>query len=420
MNPLDIASIRQDLQQRQPAYLDLLRQMVEVNSFTANPAGVNRLGDLTAEAFGELGFQATRVQAADPSLGKHLVLARPGEGPVQIGLVSHLDTVFPPEEEARNDFRWRPVGHRIYGPGTVDIKGGTAMIYAVLDQLLRHVPALADRVTWKVLLNAAEERLVPDFGELCLAELDPERTRACLVFEGGALEDRVHSLVVARKGMAIFRVEAFGKAAHAGSAHPWGANAVVQLADAIRHIAALTDYGRDLTFNVGVVQGGTVVNRVPHRAWAQVEMRTFEPAIFQEGMAAMGALDGMSTVRSAKGAFPAQVAVTVERETGPWSPNERTEGLYRVWEGAAQEVGMAVVREHRGGLSDGNLVWHSLPTLDGLGPAGGNAHCSEWSQDGSKEPEFLDVRSFAPKALLNVVALIRLIQGPGDVQAGTG
>ncbi len=417
MTTLDIARIRQDIQQRQPAYLDLLRRMVEINSFTANAAGVNRLGDLIAEAFAELGFQAARVQASDPALGKHLVLTRPGTGSAQIGLVSHLDTVFPPEEEERNDFRWRPVGHRIYGPGTVDIKGGTAMIYAVLDQLLRHAPDLAHQVTWKVLLNAAEERLVPDFGELCLAELDPARTRACLVFEGGTLEDRVNSLVVARKGMAIFRVEAFGKAAHAGSAHPWGANAVVQLADAIRRIADLTDYSRDLTFNVGVVRGGTVVNRVPHHAWAQVEMRTFEPGIFQEGVEAMRALDGLSTVRSPKDAFPAHVAVTVERETGPWAPNDRTEALYRVWERAAQEVGMAVVRERRGGLSDGNLVWHSLPTLDGLGPAGGNAHCSEWSEDGSKEPEFLDVRSFGPKALLNVVALARLIGGARDAQA---
>ncbi len=409
MSILDIPAIRADLQQRQPAYLDLLRRMVEINSFTANAAGVNRLGDLTAEAFAELGFRAVRVQAVDPSLGKHLVLTRRGTGSIQIGLVSHLDTVFPPEEEERNDFRWRPVGHRIYGPGTVDIKGGTVMIYAVLDQLLRHAPGLAEQVTWKVLLNAAEERLVPDFGELCLAELDPERTRACLVFEGGTLEDKANSLVVARKGMAIFKVEAFGKAAHAGSAHPWGANAVVQLADAIRRIADFTDYSRDLTFNVGVVQGGTVVNRVPHYAWAQVEMRTFEPEVFQEGVEAMRGLDGMSTVRSAQDDFPAHVAVTVERETGPWAPNPRTEALYRIWEEAAQELGMAVARERRGGLSDGNLVWHSLPTLDGLGPSGGNAHCSEWSEDGSKEPEFIDVTSFAPKALLNVAALARLI-----------
>jgi len=46
-----------------PAYLDLLHQMVLVNSFTLNPGGVNRLGTLTAERFAELGFEAEAVPA---------------------------------------------------------------------------------------------------------------------------------------------------------------------------------------------------------------------------------------------------------------------------------------------------------------------------------------------------------------------
>ncbi len=92
------------LQRNQAFYLDLLRQMVSINSFTANAAGVNAVGDLTAAAFTDLGFAAEKVQSANPAYGRHLVLTRPakcpsGETP-KIGLVSHLDTVFPPEEEA--------------------------------------------------------------------------------------------------------------------------------------------------------------------------------------------------------------------------------------------------------------------------------------------------------------------------------
>ena len=62
---------------------------------------------------------------------------------------------------------------------------------------------------------------------------------------------------------------------------------------------------------------------------------------------------------------------------------------------------MLVNCEERGGLSDGNLIWDAVPTLDGLGPWGDNDHCSERSPDGSKLPEFVEVSSFVPKAVLN-------------------
>ena len=72
---------------------------------------------------------------------------------------------------------------------------------------------------------------------------------------------------------------------------------------------------------------------------------------------------------------------------------------------------MKVFPEERGGLSDGNLLWDGVPTLDGLGPWGDNDHCSERSPDGSKLPEFVQVSSFVPKALLNCVAITKLVRG---------
>ncbi|MFM8360339.1 MAG: M20/M25/M40 family metallo-hydrolase, partial [Verrucomicrobiota bacterium] len=77
------------------------------------------------------------------------MLTRTGTGGPTLALVSHLDTVFPPEEEARNQFRWQPEGDRIYGPGTHDIKGGTVMMWLVLAALRDLAPADFDRATWK-------------------------------------------------------------------------------------------------------------------------------------------------------------------------------------------------------------------------------------------------------------------------------
>ncbi len=420
----NLADIQSYLEHNLHVYLDLLHQMVAINSFTLNYQGVNELGKLTAEIFLPLSFMSQFVPSADFCYGRHLILTRVGrpgpDGPAPaIGLVSHLDTVFPAAEEQANDFHFRIEGDRIYGPGTVDIKGGTVMIYMILDALQRFYPRIFDGITWRILLNAAEEILAPDFGELSRRVLD-DSALAALVFEGGDVKDGQYQLVTARKGMARYHITVEGRGAHAGAYHQKGANAIVQLADVIREIHAFTDYDRDLTFNVGTVMGGTVMNRVPHQAAASLEMRAFDPAVFEGGVARMMALNDYSTVRSPEDGYPCTVNVDVEGRWMPWPPNDGTRGLFDIWNAAAAELGMgAVAHQARGGLSDGNWLWDQLPTIDGLGPEGDNSHSSERSADGSKEQEYVLASSFVPKTLLNVAAIVRLVEQSG-VRLGKG
>jgi glutamate carboxypeptidase len=409
MNHTNHKDIESFLETRLPGYLELLRRMVDINSFTANPVGVNALGDLTAEAFAKLGFVAERVQAADPDFGQHLVMTREGTSGKKIGLISHLDTVFTPEEELANDFCWRPEGDRIYGPGTNDIKGGTVMIYMVLEALKEYAFQVFDEVTWVILLNAAEERLCIDFGELCLDHLAPNAL-AGLVFEAGRFGQQGFHLVTARKGMAMYQITVEGRAAHAGSFHQLGANALVQLAHTITHVAELTDYDRDLTFNIGMISSGSVTNRVPHHAEAYGEMRTFLMEVFEDGINKLLALGEASNVSSEEDGFPCKVDVEILRQTAPWSPNQGTNHLLSIWESTAKRLGTTVLREERGGLSDGNHLWEKIPTIDGLGPNGGFAHCSEWDPESGKEPEYVTVSSFVPKAVLNSMAILELIR----------
>jgi len=400
--------IRQFLQDLLPEALEKLRQMVAINSFTANAEGVNRLGELTADLFTSLGFQPERVQSANSRYGKHLFLKRPG-GEKMIAMVSHLDTVFAPQEEIEHDFRWREAGEKIYGPGTVDIKGGTVMIWMVLEALRRYAPQVFEQMTWLICLDATEETLSEDFGQHCLDRMG-DSAIACLVFEGGTPANGKIPLVTARKGRATYVVRVEGRSAHAGNNHAQGANAIVQMAHTVQKIAALTDYEKQLTFNVGTVQGGVVVNRVPHSAEALVEMRTFLPEVFDEGVRNMLALDGSSDVASANG-FACRVQVELRDQSAPWPRNPGTEHLLAIWKEAGQELGLKVGREERGGLSDGNLIWRRCPTLDGLGPAGANAHCSERSEDGGKDQEYVLASTFVPRALLNVAGILKLVVG---------
>jgi glutamate carboxypeptidase len=418
------ASLKQFLQERLPGYLNILRKMVEINSFTANAEGVNRLGELTAHLFSALGFSAQYVQSETPTQGKHLFLTRladqisrthslpetmnPQERVRSLALVSHLDTVFPPEEEIQNDFKWRQAGDKIYGPGCVDIKGGTTMILMILDAIRTLAPKVIDEVNWLVCLNASEEVLSNDFASLCRQKL-PVDTLACLIFEGGTPDVNATQIVVARKGRATFQVKVSGRSAHAGNYHRQGANAILQISQTIQEIQSFTDYDRRLTFNVGTVSGGTVVNRVPHYAEASVEMRALTPEVFEAGYSRIMALDGCSSVSSQDG-FPCRVSILPFERTAPWPRNTGTDCLYQLWSEAAGQLGTSTTAEERGGLSDGNLLWQSFPTLDALGPTGANAHCSELSADGSKEPEYVLVSSFIPRTVLNTMAILKLVE----------
>lgn len=405
---LNSAAWKACLDLKLPAAFDMLRRMVEINSFTGNPEGVNRLGAFTAECFAPLGFSAEFVPSSNPAWGRHLVLTRPGRSGSSVAMIAHLDTVFPPEEELRNHFVWSVEGDRLFGPGTHDIKGGTVMMWLVLSALREESPAAFEAVTWKLLWNSSEEEYSPDFGDVCRARFDAG-TLAALVFEAEGRAGNETLLVAARKGRGTWRATASGRGSHAGGGHDRGANAVVQLGRTVQRLAELTDYASGLTFNVGTIAGGTGLNRVPHTAEARGEFRAFTPDAYARGKAALLALAGPGDVRSPADGFPCQVKVEILTESRPWPRNPGTDRLIEIWQRAGRELGQPVGSEERGGLSDGNSLWDAVPTLDGLGPWGENDHCSERSADGSKVPEFVLASAFVPKALLNLAAILELI-----------
>ncbi|MEO7931897.1 MAG: M20/M25/M40 family metallo-hydrolase [Chthoniobacterales bacterium] len=410
--PEDLAAF---CQSALPETLEFLRQMVGLNSFTENRDGIAANAQLISQQFAQLDFRPTLKQAANPKFGPHLALrCAPVDGPT-IALLSHLDTVYPPAEEAKNNFHWEQVGNRIYGPGTNDIKGGTAMIWLTLLALQKFAPEVFAQTNWVILLNACEEVVSEDFGEFC-REILPPSTKACLIFEGDGGEPGEVSLVSSRKGRAAFRVDVEGKAAHAGTQHPSGANAIVQLAEFISDISALTDYERYLTVNVGQISGGTVPNRVPHESSATFEMRAFDPAIYQEARKKILAWNERSTISAKDGSSQCRVQVKIVHETVPWPRNPATDQLLAIWKTATEDSGSIFVAEDRGGLSDGNVLWNHFPTLDGLGPQGENCHCSERDPTNGKDAEWVGLQTFATKAALNVTAIMKILRNaaPAD------
>ncbi len=404
MSSININVLTDHLNAQMPEAMACLERMVEINSFTGNPPGVNRVGEVTQAFFAELGFEGEVIPSTNPEHGSHLFLHLNAGAKRKVLLVTHLDTVFPPEEEIEQNFHWRvePAEGRIYGPGSVDIKGGTVLIGMMLRALREFAPEVFHHTEWLMAANAAEEVMSADFAHR-VNERCPDGVDAVLVFEGGPrIKDEFH-LVTARKGRAEYRISAHGRGAHAGSFHAEGINAIVAVSEVAKIVHALSDYKKELTVNVGRIQGGTVLNRVPHEALVELEMRAFDPAMLERvattiEMLSMTCPYGATITSQCLGTTPA------------WPSDARTEPLMAHWKTAAGLLGFKVLATRRGGLSDANYLSHLGPTLDGLGPNGANAHCSERSADGSKVPEYVEVDTFVPKAAMNVLALVELLK----------
>jgi glutamate carboxypeptidase len=267
-------------------------------------------------------------------------------------------------------------------------------MWMILRALRELAPERFGKATWKLLFNATEEGGCADFPKLARAEVTPN-TRACLIYEPGAPEDDATAIAVQRKGSGRFRVEAFGREAHSGHAHAQGANAIRELARVVERLESLTDYQREITFNVGVIEGGTTVNTVPAHAWCQVDTRAWNTRDFAWARDQVLAQADQASVEGCR--------VEVEERPGypPWPANERSTKLGELIAECGRELGQAIRLRKRGGGSDGCHLWDLLPTVDGLGPVGRDPHCPG--------REAVDRASFVPRAQLSLKLLERLV-----------
>ena len=111
-----------------------LSALVNVNSFTDNRDGGNRVGALLRSVFSIEGLSAEVVPSE--RYANHLVFRSQGRaGAKPVGLIGHLDTVFPPGifEGYRVDSDLRR------GPGVLDMKGGLVVVAWALRSLAQSV-----------------------------------------------------------------------------------------------------------------------------------------------------------------------------------------------------------------------------------------------------------------------------------------
>ena len=369
-------------------YLGDLAALVNLDCGSYTPAGVNRVADHVAAGLTALGATVERIPHVPvdgaPQLGDLVIGRIAGTGP-RVLLIGHMDTVFEPGTAAARPYRVG--GGRAFGPGVTDMKAGLLAGLHALGAL--HATGARPSVTF--VANPDEEIGSPfstDHIRGLAAEHDVALVLECARANG--------DIVSARKGIADAEVRLTGRAAHAGIEPEKGRHAILAAARQVERLQALNGRWPGVTVNVGVIGGGTRPNVVPAACRYQVDLRAADAAAFD------AAWDALTEIV----AEPIPDGTTaVLRRVAHHPPMERTAATGRLVELASEiagELGFALHDAATGGASDANTTAAAgLPTLDGLGPIGGEDHSDD---------EWLDLASVVPRTVL----LASLIQRVGE------
>ena len=195
---------------------------------------------------------------------------------------------------------------------------------------------------------------------------------AALVFECAR---RNGDLVSARKGALWRTLYLHGRPAHAGADTARGRSAVSALAREILRIEGLVEGRPDMTSVVTTVTAGDSANTVPGEARATIDIRSGVAEDLDQAHAELERPSPYDGVR-------AELS-----DRGTWPPMPVAEELVRIALGHGRDLGLHIGAELSGGVSDGcwTGAW-GIPTLDGLGPVGGDDHTeAEWIEIGTFE-----------------------------------
>ena len=374
-----------------PAYLADLRRLVSIDCGSYTRAGVDEVGRWVGAFFTDLG--ATVEARPDPAgrLGDTVVATFDGRtGGPRVLLIGHMDTVFDPGTVAERPFRLE--GEVAYGPGVTDMKSGLlAGLYALKAIIIERGGLPFERLVF--IANPDEEIGSPTSTphiRAFAAETDVALVLECARANG--------DIVSARKGILDLRVVVHGRAAHAGVEPEKGRSAIVEAARIVAELHDLNGRWPGVTVNVGVIGGGTRPNVVAERCSLEVDVRATSREALEIAEAEIRRIAEATEVPD----------TTIEFEPmARWWPMEKLERSGRLVEHAqavASALGFTVSDASTGGASDANTTsGMGIPSLDGLGPIGGNDHAPA---------EYLEVDSIVPRITLLAGLLLTIAADP--------
>jgi len=334
-------------------YIDDLKKVVEINSYTKNKEGVNLVGEIFDEWFEALGFETTIYKRDNIGDHRHYKSLHVKNSP-KLLLLGHIDTVFPPGkfEYFTEDDEW------VYGPGVCDMKGGNI----VLLEALRQLTCKGLKIQNIDILFVSDEETGSDDSKYLTAELAREYDY-CFVYEAAGIN---LELVTGRKGVGTFFIDIEGKAAHAGNHYRDGTDANLELSYKLQSLVALTDLQKGTTVNIGKIEGGIGANTISPHAKMIFELRY---KISQERDRVLKEIENI-VQKSFVDGTTSTLSGGIQRDVMQTSASSLE--LLKKIEIITKH---SITYEERGGVSDANIVSScGVVTLDGFGPYGDGDH----------------------------------------------
>jgi glutamate carboxypeptidase len=345
-------------QSYQHELIQRLELLVNIDSGSGQIDGVNAIMSYLEKWLRDIGFAVTLHNSA--SYGNNLVARRTGKGRLRLLLVGHVDTVYPQGAAAAQPFRMRD--GIACGPGVIDMKSGVLMGMYMLQAL--EESGFEEYGKLIFVLNNDEE--VGSTGSAPLLREIAGQVDVGLVLESSR---SLEFVTRARKGAEKYEMEVVGVPAHSGAEPNRGRSAVIELAHKMIAIHHLNSLFPGVTFNVTRISSSEPLNVVPDSARCHISVRAFN----QRGLdLAATALDQIVAGCSIP---DTQTRLTRTRGRLAYEATPQVMRLVEIAQSEAKGLGIELVAESKGGVSDANLLMEvGVPTLDSLGPIGGGMH----------------------------------------------
>ena len=343
--------------------LQLWQELVSIDCGPGCKQGVDMIACKLERLLQELGFSTKQLRFE--KAGNMLVAMLGDVTQPFIALIGHMDTVFHKGTVAANPFRIAE--GKAYGPGVLDMKGGIVIMLTALKVLLA---AGYQPKPIKIVLAGDEEVGHADSSAAAQIMEATKGALAAFNFETGFLDN---GLVTQRKGMYQFMLEVFGRGAHVGNDPENGRSAIKEIAHKVLAIENLTDWQRGITFNVGVIEGGTVCNAAPAYAKIICDMRYIDYGCLPEMKAKLAEIAAMQHV-------PDTVTkLTTITEFREMHELPQTAALLALVQEAAEECGLPQPGAKAvGGASDSAYTTAvGVPTICAMGVQGARNHTLE-------------------------------------------
>ena len=367
-----------------PAGVSLLERLVNINSGTHNFAGVRAVADALAPEFQKLGFTTRWSDGTSWNRAGHLIAEWKGNGTGRkLLLIGHLDTVFERDSPFQ---RFERVGtDSARGPGIADMKGGNVVMLLALKALKD--AGLLEQLQVTVVITGDEE----DSGRP-IATARADLTNAAdwadiaLGFENGP--EAPHVAVIARRGSTTWWLRTSGTPSHSSQVFrpEVGSGAIYEMARVLAAFHDSLSNDPPLTFNPGVMVGGTTVtfdavqnrgtafgktNVVAESAYVAGDLRALTPEQLARAKATMQRLAARHYPRT-------NAILTIDDGYPPFAPTDGNRRLLAILDQGSRDAGLpsvGPVDPARAGAADISFVAGRVEAaLDGLGLKGRADH----------------------------------------------